>query len=41
MKTVIMGIAAAAILAAAAAFVLDTRVQESTEARYQTSAVRL
>lgn len=41
MKTVIIGIAAAVILAAAAAFVLDTRVQQSAEERYHTQGVRL
>lgn len=41
MKSVITGVIAAAILAAAAAFVLDTRVQESVAERFQTSGVRL
>ena len=41
MKTVIIGIAAAIILAAGAAFVLDTRVQQSAEDRHQTQGVRL
>ncbi|WP_283094275.1 hypothetical protein [Sediminicoccus sp. KRV36] len=41
MKSVITGIIAAAILAAAAAFVLDTRVQESVDERFATTGVRL
>lgn len=41
MKTVFAGITAAILLAAAAAFVLDTRVQESVENRFQTQGVRL
>lgn len=41
MKTVITGIVAAVILAAVAAFVLDTEVQQTVEDRYQTQGVRL
>ena len=41
MKTVITGIVAAALLAAAAAFILDTRVQATSEDRFQTTGVRL
>jgi hypothetical protein len=41
MKSVITGILAATILSIAAAFVLDTRVQESSEERFATSGVRL
>lgn len=41
MKSVITGIFAAALLSVVAAFVLDTRVQESTEQRFATSGVRL
>lgn len=41
MKAVITGILAATLLSVAAAFVLDTRVQESAEQRFTTSGVRL
>jgi hypothetical protein len=41
MKSVLTGLLAAALLAAAAAFVLDTRVQRPTELRFQTEGVRL
>lgn len=41
MKTVIIGIVAAVILAAGAAFVLDTRVQQTASDRFQTQGVRL
>jgi len=41
MKTVITGIVAAVILAAAAAFVLDTEVQQTSQERYHTQGVRL
>lgn len=41
MKSVITGILAATLLSIAAAFVLDTRVQESSEERFTTSGVRL
>jgi hypothetical protein len=41
MKAVITGILAATILSVAAAFVLDTRVQESTDQRFATTGVRL
>ena len=41
MQTVITGIVAAAILAAAAAFVLDTMVQQSAQDRHHTQGVRL
>lgn len=41
MKAVITGIVAAALLSIAAAFVLDTRVQESVDTRFATTGVRL
>ena len=41
MKTVIIGVVAAIILAAGAAFVLDTQVQQTAEERYLTQGVRL
>ncbi len=41
MKSVITGIVAAALLSIAAAFVLDTRVQETVDTRFSTSGVRL
>ncbi len=41
MKSVITGIIAATMLSVVAAYVLDTRVQESVEDRFSTSGVRL
>ncbi len=41
MRVVFAGIAAAIILAAAAAFVLDTEVQQTAQDRYHTQGVRL
>lgn len=41
MKSVITGIIAAALLSVVAAFVLDTRLQETVDERYATSGVRL
>ena len=41
MKSVITGILAATILSLAAAFVLDTRVQETVDERFATTGVRL
>ncbi|MFN3447824.1 MAG: hypothetical protein ACK44F_03930 [Roseococcus sp.] len=41
MKAIITGIIAAAAFAAAAAFVLDTRVQQTADERFQTAGVRL
>lgn len=41
MKSVITGIIAAAVFAAAAAFVLDTRVQQTVDEHFQTTGVRL
>jgi Flp pilus assembly pilin Flp len=41
MKSVIAGIIAATLLSVVAAFVLDTRVQESVDQRFSTSGVRL
>ncbi|MCX8133444.1 MAG: hypothetical protein N3D18_05695 [Roseococcus sp.] len=41
MKAIITGIIAAAAFAAAAAFVLDTRVQQTADQRFQTTGVRL
>lgn len=41
MKSVLTGIIAAAVLAAAAAFILDTNVQQPAEARFSTEGVRL
>ena len=41
MQAIITGVIAAALLAAAAAFVLDTRVQQDSTDRFQTSGVRL
>ena len=41
MKAIIAGILAAAVLALAAAVILDSRVQRSATERYQTEGVRL
>lgn len=41
MKAVITGIVAATLLAAAGAFVLDTKLQQESSDRFQTSGVRL
>lgn len=41
MKSVIVGIIAAAVFAAAAAFVLDTQLQAGVEDRFATTGVRL
>lgn len=41
MKSVLTGIIAAAIIATAAAFVLDTKVQEGVDVRFATTGVRL
>jgi hypothetical protein len=41
MKSVFTGLIAAALLAAAAAFFLDTRVQQPAETRFSTEGVRL
>ena len=41
MKSVIIGIVAAALLSVAAAFILDTRVQQGVDELFQTSGVRL
>ncbi len=41
MKMFLLSALATVILAAAAALVLDTRFQESSEARFTTSGVRL
>ena len=41
MKAILIGMVAAACLAAAAAFVLDTEFQRSAADRHQTEAVRL
>ena len=41
MKAIITGVVAATLLAAAAAFVLDTKLQQESTDRFQTSGVRL
>ncbi len=41
MKAIITGMVAATLLAAVAAFVLDTRVQQDSTDRFQTTGVRL
>ena len=41
MKAVITGIVLASIFAVTAAFVLDTRVQQTVEHRFATTGVRL
>jgi hypothetical protein len=41
MKAIVTGIIAAAVFAAAAAFVLDTRVQQTVDERFSTTGVRL
>ncbi len=41
MKAIIIGMLAAGILAAAAAFLLDTKVQQTAEEHFQTQGVRL
>ncbi len=41
MKAVITGIVLASLFAVAAAFVLDTRMQETVEHHFTTSGVRL
>ncbi|WP_268921295.1 hypothetical protein [Siccirubricoccus phaeus] len=41
MKAVLTGIVLAALLAVAAAFVLDTEIQQTAEQHYRTEAVRL
>lgn len=41
MKSVLTGIIAALVIAVGAAFVLDERVQVSSEDRFQTTGVRL
>ncbi len=41
MKSVVAGILAAALLAGAAAFVLNTELQKPAEERFQTEGVRL
>jgi DNA-binding transcriptional regulator of glucitol operon len=41
MKAIAIGILAAACLALAGAWVLDTRFQQTAEQRFQTSGVRL
>ena len=41
MKSVIAGIIAATLLSFVAAFVLNTRLQESVDERFATSGVRL
>jgi len=40
-KAIITGVVAATLLAAAAAFVLDTKLQQESTDRFQTSGVRL
>jgi hypothetical protein len=41
MRAIVIGVAAAAILAAVAALVLDSGVQQSAQERNQTQGVRL
>lgn len=41
MKTIISGIVVAVIIAAGAAYVLDTKVQETAQAAFTTSGARI